>query len=576
MTLEQTLSPEKFPPRPVPLLHLPKPDNQVQISDVLDYRTGMKSIALGKPASFEIQPCVDDSALPPKALRLQAELQASLKLWVEQHLLTAEQFEQCKQFADAAIRAEMLITAGQMDWVLSNNAITYFLAKNFPSLKDRIKVGIDTPGGRILKGMDAVEESMGETLNASSTPIHELVIRRNPVIGPMFLLYCIAKETMIGSQIASPGQNEDLQHEQVFVSKVISALGSAEKPNDRYAPESHQVRSWQSRALVLLRDIHLNFLSPSLSQMANRAIGDITKIPDAGNRLYAGAHYPLYDDFCAELVTAAAAPQNVTDTQWRDSEDIGMFESSAKGWWGVVENFISDPAVVSSVQSLVEKYGITHTSPVYPPQYRFRIANAMVYASQLDDLLRVHADDTEVQSLISRFAQYAATVPDFSRMRVVVGNKKWHEALAVYQKKPDNTFVLFALTTDDGHTNAWKIPLSDLAKYISGGLDVPDDMQEVVEKIKESMARAGITYDAASGDIRSIMAAWHKAHSEVPETHPFCSVFHQGKASWNKEVALEVQLTPHSYTNPQTGEIIPISEPNWAARGPHKHRQTPR
>jgi hypothetical protein len=574
MTLEQTLSPERYPPDPVPLLHLPKNENQVQIVDIYDHQTGMKSTAFGKPASFEIQPCIDDSALPPKALNSKTRADETLQRLVEKGVLTQTEFEQYQKFADSAVRAEMLITGGQSDWMLANHAIVYFLSNDLPSLKDQISVDSNSPEDRVLQGMAAIEASMGDVPHPSSTPVYELIIRSNPVTGPIFLLYCIAKETMIGHKIASPGEDKELQYAQVFISKAVSALGSAEKPNDRYAPESHQVRAWQSRALVLLRDAHFNFLNPSLSQMANRAIGDITKIPDAGNRLYAGAHYPLCDEFCAELVTAAAAPQNVTDTQWRDSEDIGMVESSAKGWWGVVENFIADPKIVSSIQSLAEKYGLSHAS-ITPDQYRLRMANVMIYADHFDNLLRLHPDDTEVQNLVSRFTKYAANVPDYSRMRFVVGNRKWQEALAVYQKKPENTFILFALTMDDGHTDAWKVPLSDLARYISEEVDVPDDMREVVNKIKESMAQAGITYDATGGDIRPIMAAWHKANSVDPEMHPFCSVFYQGNASWNQNVALEVQLAPHSYTHPQTGEIIEISRPNWTARGPYKHKQTP-
>jgi len=574
MTLEHKLSPERFPPNPVPLLHLPKPDNQVQIQDILDYQTGMKSTAFGKPASFEIQPCVDDSALPPKALNSKTRADETLRRLVDRGVLTQTEFEQYQKFADSAVRAEMLITGGQSDWMLANHAIVYFLSNDLPSLKGQITVDSNPPEDRVLQGMAAIEASMEDAPNASSTPVYELIIRSNPVTGPIFLLYCIAKETLIGHKIASPGEDKELQYAQLFFSKAISALGSAEKPNDRYAPESHQVRAWQSRALILLRDAHFNFLNPSLSQMANRAIGDITKMPDAGNRLYAGSHYALYDDFCAELVTAAAAPQNVTDTQWTDSEDIGMFESSAKGWWGVVDNFIADPEIVSLIQSLAEKYGLSPAS-ITPAQYRLRMANVMVYADHFDNLLRLHPDDTEVQSLVSRFTQYAASVPDYSRMRFFVGNKKWKEALAVYQKKPENTFILFALTMDDGHTDAWRVPLSDLDKYLGDEAEVPEDIREVVEKIKQSMAQAGITYDVAGGDMRPIMAAWHKANSGDAETHPFCSVFFQGSASWNEHVALEVQLTPHSYTNPQTGEIIEISGPNWAARGPYKHRHAP-
>lgn len=395
----------------VPLFHLPPPRYQIPHEFVeVQIEEANEASRIGPfHHPFEI-PTSARGDLLPEAVAIKSSYMKGAETSVSSE---HPEVQRLGFFIDTCLRAGILALAGEDEHKVADLATRLYLTRRHPGVVDLDKEDLNTQA--LIKSASSIIDSMSrERVEGTGLTTIERELANNPWAGCIAMMCLMAEEcTMMHGSV---DLKERIPHS-ALVTKAIRDFARAEGPPSEYMSGNHPTRGVYSSLLVLMRDSHMRYAEPTLARHMASQIGQFTHIQDYGHLFYFSKQYLLCEEPTARaMMGVISSPEKDMPTTYDEARDVGVYESNAKGWWGIVESFLSQAENQHAIEELANKYGIPYSSPEYPPRYPYRFSNALVYADQLDTLIEQHSNETDVQGLLQRLTEYTRSVPDYARM----------------------------------------------------------------------------------------------------------------------------------------------------------------
>ncbi|MBP6994168.1 hypothetical protein KBB12_02915 [Candidatus Woesebacteria bacterium] len=553
----ETLSPTRHTFR---LLDVPPSYYRVKAGWQADQATGLLGLTIIPPSEFGA-PLTQS---PPETLPLEVAtvIEQSVSM-LRDHFHISQNFpgdeddplldvetecQRVREFGEVCARADTLITNRRDGEKLMYKVMAFHMRMRYGIEL----VAVNTHSEETLKSGNVMERlfdflSSGE-LNVTMREALENM--------PSTLMWIISQEEYFLERGAKVP--DKLQLTGTAMIHLAMALESAP---EFYRGADHILRADYARALVFARDAHMRLIAPSLAGHTNAKLAEITGIESYGNRFYALAHHTPMLGFAKDIIgTCLQENASVQGAEWQDPEHTVMYESSAKGWWGIVENFVSKLDVQERIGSVASRLFDKSNVAEEGKRNRFRLANATVYADVLDNLVREHPHDPEIQTLLRDLDRFISQTPDHAGMRLVVGSNAWQTAYRTISSDVTNAGVNFAVTYTDGRTEpACYLPLSEVETLLTGG-EISKHVDPPIQKLLEEIVRGIPPTLSISKKISLLLERWHEYFAK-DGSHPFAAVFWRGSTTYasGQQAPTELQLSPYS-----------IAPWNWHARGSYK------
>lgn len=461
--------------------------------------------------------------------------------------------EEARAYANACLRANVIVTAGADDWDMGATALEHFLFTK----------GIVLPPESSQNIIEVVDRIL-TTDNSHERRSH---LEQDPRCGVMTSLVLIGQNAIASEKAGGEVDSERLARlEGMLLDITASELPPTFSPTDSFA---YYFRSQFSRALVLLKDILSNTICPHTIEMANQAVGAITQNPNYAERAHIHPYQFLRENpFKEQIHSTQDALHQVKEGEWNEHEHAFGVEASVKGLWGAVEDYFLQPEAMEHVHGLAKEYSLSSCSKEWE-ESRYRRTRALTVGSLFEQLITIHGDDPRVIALQNNMLNHVNSLHDHIRLRLNVGSVGWDKIFPEI-KKCEDARVIMGTTNMNGATEVYDTSVAEALHVMEAEGNLPSlpgairarllQGYEGVRRIHKQRKMFAKPDEIVEPDIRDVFAAWVLGAGDPSEADvlPYASVHVVGKTA--DGIPVETQIAPYS------GDSVLIAKTNWQTR----------